>query len=357
MNLKKLQKKLKAQPKKEKNPKLLSTGSTLLNCQCSGDPLGGWMIGKYHLAVGDSSSGKTALALTCLAEASIDKRFDDYELVHDDIEGGNLFNIKKLFGKKLAKRLKTVHSTTSESLYYNIDDFIKAGRPFIYIVDSSDGLDTEENEAKFQKKKKAYKKKKAGEVVADVSGSYGTSKAKMHSTNLPRLVSKLREMKSIVIIICQTRDNIGFGSIYGDKSTHSGGKALKFYATLQVWSTIKKRLRKKVRGKNKTIGIISKINVKKNRINGQEGSVEVPIYYSLGFDDLGSCVDFLVENKHWKKASGKIKAVEFDFVGTKEKLISMIEENELRRKLQKIVGVVWDEIEQESRVKRKSKYA
>src|ERR1044072_2569938 len=153
LNLRKLKSKLKKKPANERKPKLLSTGSTLLNCQCSGSPYGGWMIGKYHLVVGDSASGKTALALTCLAEASIDERFDEYELVHDDIEGGSQFSIEKLFGQKLADRLQVVHSTTVEDCYFNIDNFIAKGKPFIYIVDSSDGLITEEDESKFQKRK------------------------------------------------------------------------------------------------------------------------------------------------------------------------------------------------------------
>lgn len=356
VNLKKLKSKLTKSPKKEKAPRLLSTGSTLLNCLCSGDPLGGWMIGKYHLVVGDSASGKTALALTCLAEASIDERFDDYDLIHDDIEGGSEFAIRKLFGKRLAKRLKTNHSTTTEDLYFNIDNQIKTGRKFIYIVDSSDGLDTEEDEAKFQKRKKSHQKKKMGEAGEQVSGSYGTSKAKLHSNNLRRLMTPLRQLDSIVIIICQTRDNLGFGAMFGDTKTHSGGKALKFYSTLQVWSSIKKRIKKKVRGKNETIGILSKISVKKNRVNGKEGSIEIPIYYSLGFDDLGSCVDYLVETKHWKKSGSKITADDFEFSGTREKLISHIENEGLYRKLQKIVGKVWNEIEDECKVKRKPKY-
>jgi len=56
---------------------LLSTGSTLLNLACSGRVNGGFLKGFYYFIVGDSKSGKTFLSLTCLAEASINKDFDD----------------------------------------------------------------------------------------------------------------------------------------------------------------------------------------------------------------------------------------------------------------------------------------
>ena len=53
----------------------VSTGSTLLNLACTGFPDRGFAKGYYYFIVGDSESGKTWLALTCLAEASINKNF------------------------------------------------------------------------------------------------------------------------------------------------------------------------------------------------------------------------------------------------------------------------------------------
>jgi hypothetical protein len=82
----------------------LSTGSTLLNLACSGKVSGGFIKGHYYHFVGDSSSGKTFLCLTCLAEAAINPHFDDYQLIHDDAENGSLFDFGKFFGPKMAGR-------------------------------------------------------------------------------------------------------------------------------------------------------------------------------------------------------------------------------------------------------------
>ena len=135
--------------KKSKVEKLgLSTGSTVLNCACSDDPLKGFLSGHYYRFVGDSSSGKTFLCMTCLAEAVNDPKFDKYRLIYDDVEGGALMDITKFFGSKLAKRIEpprkkkgvALYSQNIEELYYHIDDAVEEGGPFIYIVDSMDFL-------------------------------------------------------------------------------------------------------------------------------------------------------------------------------------------------------------------------
>jgi recombination protein RecA len=327
---------------------LLSTGSTLLNLACTGKYYGGFVRGKYHLIVGDSASGKTFLSLTCLAEASRNSNFDEYNFVLDDIEGGMMFDISQLFGIRLQKRLKIEHSRTLEEMYYTIDNYLKKDEPFIYIVDSMDSLDTEEDEEKFQKQKKAHSK---GTVVA---GSYGTSKAKMNSSNLRRLMTPLRDSKSILIMISQTRDNLGFGF---STKTRAGGRALRFYSALEIWSSITGKIKKKIEGKDRVIGIKAKIDIKKNRVTGQDRNIEIPIYYSYGIDDIGSCIQFLVDEGHWKKSGRNIRAPELGHNGTMEQLAEKVEVSATYLlTLQQIVGNVWYAIEQQCRLDRKPKY-
>ena len=351
VSIKMLKKNLLQKPKREiiKESNLLSTGSTLLNLACSGNPRGGLLKGKYYLLVGDSASGKTALSLTMLAEASINHEFDNYRLIHDDIEGGNLFKIRNLFGRTLARRIEKPAdepSNTIEDMYYNVDDALEKDKPFIYIVDSMDGLQSKADDIKFEEQKKAHRKQK------ESAGSFGTV-AKINSTNLRRLMTPLAKTKSLLVIISQTRDNLGFGF---DPKTRSGGRAMKFYATLEIWSSIKKKITKTVRGKTIPIGIIAKLQVKKNRLTGVDRVVEVPIYYSVGFDDTGSCIDYLIEMKHWSQSGQTIHAKEFKFRGTRDKLIRRIEVRNLYFRLQNIVGGVWSEVEESCRVKRKSRY-
>src|SRR5690606_4977702 len=96
--------------------------------------------------------------------------------------------------------------------------------------------------------------------------------------------------------------------------------------------------------------------IKKNHLNGKKRTVEIPIYHSTGIDDIGSCIDYLIEWKHWTKAGAKINAPEFAFRGTKEGLIREIEDADAEPQLRKIVQQVWSEVEEKSKVRRKKRY-
>lgn len=339
---------------------LLSTGSTLLNLACSGKPFGGFAKGKYYFVVGDSSSGKTWLTLTCMAEASINKNFAGYDFYYDNVEDGALMDIAFYFGEATQKRMRApskdeekqpVYSSTVESFYYHLDSAIaraKAkGRAFIYVLDSQDALTSEAANEKFGEQKEAFQKGK------DSAGSYGDGKAKYHSENIRRALVGIRETGSILIIIGQTRDNLGMGF---EKKTRSGGRSLRFYATLEMWSSVKEKIKKTVKGKPRTIGILAEIAIKKNRFTGKDRTVRIPIYHSHGIDDVGSCVDYLVEEGHWGQRKGSIVAKDVDFEGSREALIRHIEENDLQRDVAELVGEVWAGIEAACAVPRKPKY-
>ena len=338
---------------------LLSTSSTLLNLALSGRVEGGFVKGKYFFFAGDSSSGKTFLALSILAEASINPHFDGYRLIHDDVEGGALMDIERYFGKKVAKRLeppqgtieKPLYSEDVEDFYCNVDDAFEEGKPFIYILDSQDALDSRYAEKKFQELKKSVQK------GTESKGDYGDGKAKTHSGRLRRVCAKLRDTKSILVIINQTRDNVG-GGMFAPATIYSGGRALRFYACAQIWSTTKGKIKKTVHGKERQIGILSKVAVKKNRLTGKEWDVEVPIYFSYGVDDTGSCIDFLLAEGHWsKKKSGIIIAKDFDGIeGQKDEVIKAIEEEDLQAEVKSIVQEVWKNVEAQCSIDRRPRY-
>jgi RecA/RadA recombinase len=336
----------------------LSTGSTLINLACTGKPNRGFLKGCFYGMVGDSASGKTFLSLTCLAEASFNPNFDDYRFIYDNSENGALMDIKRFFGKRVSDIMEPpaytkthpqepIYSSTIEEFYYHLDDAVKQGKPFIYILDSMDSLSSKDELEKFDEQKTAYRKGK------QVAGSYGDGKAKKNSENLRKVIYKIKRSNSIVIIIRQTRDNLGFGF---NKKISSGGHSLKFYATLELWSSIKKKLHTLVKGKPRQTGILCQIQVKKNRIDGKERTVTVPIYHSYGFDDVGSMVDYLLEEGHWNKQGKEINAVEFSLKSSREKLINHIIDNDLTADLKSIVAGVWDEIEKACEIKRKPRY-
>jgi RecA/RadA recombinase len=359
MNAKQLKSQLTKKRKKEdlSTFPMISSGIPTLNMLCTGKSTRCIPIGSYVLMVGDSAAGKTFLSLHIMAVAANNPKLDDYLLVHDDAEGGAQMDKERFFGKKAAKRIiapaysegRPIYSETLEQFYDRVDALLDEGEPFIYCMDSQDVLTTT------AEIKKVDEQRKAREKGNKETGSMSDAKAKIHSQRLRKLIGRLRRNKSILIILSQTRDNMGFGSQF-DPKTRAGGNALRFYADLELWLSIKKRLKKKVRDKDRKIGIISNIVTKKNRINGREGAVEVPIYYSHGVDPTGACVNYLIEEKHWKGTDAKVTAPDFEFSGSKEKLITMIEQEGYEKELNAIVKEVWNEIEQTSMVQRVKRF-
>lgn len=342
----------------------LSTGSTLLNLACTDHPRAGYLPGGYYFLVGDSTSGKTWLAMSALAEAAANPKFDKYRLIYDDVEGGALMDLEKYFGQKLVKRLeppkvsakgRAVHSTTVESFYYHVQDAIDARKPFVYVLDSQDALESLASQDKFKEQKKAYEEGK------EAAGSYGDGKAKKHSEQLRHVVSGLRRSGSILLIIGQTRDNLGMGF---EKKTRSGGKALKFYANLEIWTSfpaLDAKIKKRINGKERTIGVNCFMEVRKNRVTGKTGkdrAVTIPIYHGLGIDEVGSCVDYLIDEGHWEKISKtEFDAKEVMCKGTREKIIKSIEEDDLESKVAETVAKVWAEVEAQCVPQRKARYS
>lgn len=354
-------KKLRRKPKKvlEEAPpdkaEYLSTGSTLLNLALSGRANGGVQKGCYLLLVGDSSSGKTWVSLQMLAEAANSPAFDGYTLVHDNAENGSLMDVRRFFGSKLAARLEAPSdrgaSGTVEEFYYNIGRLLDDGKPFVYVLDSMDAIVPKDDVEKFEGDRGEFEK--SGKL-AD-TGTYGTAKAKLNSTNLRLVAGRLKDTGSILVILSQTRDKIGQVG-WGDTRTRSGGKSLKFYAHLEVWTSVKDAIKRKVKGKDRVIGRNLIAKVVKCRQNGWEGTVEFPFYRSVGIDDVGSMVDYLVAEGHWKKAGGRINATEFGINGYEADVIRHVDQNDLLGKLRRIARQVWHEIETGCTVQRKPRY-
>jgi len=190
-------------------------------------------------------------------------------------------------------------------------------------------------------------------------------KAKMVSEILRVIDRDIKRIEALIIIVSQTRDNVGF--VLTDK-TRSGGRALKFYSTHEIWLSVLKTLKKK----DRAIGVNTGAKVSKNKLTGKVRNVEFPIYYDYGVDDIAANVDFLVKEGVWKKRAAKkkseslrqgesegriIQATDFKLEGTKDKLIRQIELNSLELDLQSLVGEVWNNIEEEIRLQRKPKYS
>jgi len=118
---------------------LVPSGSTLLNCACSDNPFGAFVLGRIITLPGASAGGKTMQALTMMACCANDKRFDDYDLIYDDGEEALDMDIPYLFGNKLDQRLiAPAYDSEEYPLYSNtIQDFkalvfLSSGSSFAY---------------------------------------------------------------------------------------------------------------------------------------------------------------------------------------------------------------------------------
>ncbi len=335
----------------------LSSGLTVLNLAASGHPDRFVPKGRYVYFVGDSSSGKSWFTHLLFAEAARNRNFDKHRFVFDNAERGALMDVEKFFGVSVASRLESPrgtpdapeYSATVQQFFFNIDNALDQG-PCIYVLDSVDAIGAEQDDEHFEEEKSAFEKGK------QVGGSYGMAKAKYINQHIGRVSRRLSDTGSIMALISQTRDKVG-STIPGQK-TRSGGRALKFFARLELWSSVRGPIRKSVLGKDREIGSHILVDVQKNHLCGWEGKAPlIPFHRSFGFDDLGSCVDFLLDEKHWSKGgSGKIEADEFDFVGTRDALIAYIEETGSERALRALAAHRWREIEAACAVKRKVQY-
>ena len=342
----------------------VSTGSTMVNMGISGHPDRGFAKGKYYLIPGGSGSGKTWLTLNVLAEAAVNPEFDGYDFVHDIPEEGALMDIAHYFGKKCADRIQPPkgtkespeYSSTVEEFYDKLAARFEAGKPFIYLLDSQDTLDAKDDLTKEKKLRRLRERAaKLGKEPPEEPGSYGTARAKLHSTKLRAVCNNLRKSGSILIIISQSRQAINAGP--GDKDTRGGGNALTFYATIELWLKQAGHVKKRVRGKDRKIGTYMKVRVKKNRVSGKDRSVVVPILYDSGIDDVGSMIDWLLLEGGLKKGQGgKIKFPELGIEGTREELVEQIENDGRQQEVKMAVTALWADIENESKLTRKPRY-
>lgn len=314
---------------------LLSTGSARLDLDLSGNPLGGFAKGYFYAYIGDSGSGKTFLLCTCLAEAANNPNFDEYELIFDGPEHGALMDFAEYFGERMAARVINpygpgVHSANTTEFYKAFLKFSKAG-PCIYVLDSMDALLTEE--------------KKIG---------MGLTKAKQNSQNFPRMISYLQKSKSILVIISQSRDNIGFAAKYKPK-TRGGGTALEFYAAAEIWTKVGKPITKTYNEKKRIIGRNVMLRIRKNRLTGRDRDLSLPILNSYGIDNIGSCIDYLIAENYASVSGQTLTIPSMRFKGTRTKLIHNIEQTGPELLLD-TVHQCWLEIEEAITPKRAKRY-
>ena len=382
------------------------TGCTVLDKVIGGAKgVYGVPAGRFINIVGDKSAGKTFLSNEFIAWAyhNLGKNF---KWVYDDCESGYSFDTQNLYGFDIMPE-KPIHSTTVEDAFYHITKFaekLKGDQFGIYVLDSLDGLTSEEQD------KRAEERIKSIENEKEMKGTYGMGKAKYLSQEFfPQLCSLVEDKNILVIIISQIRDNVDMFSF--EKYTRAGGKALDFYAHSVIWLATAK----KIEAMETPIGVVVKAKTTKSKTPRPYRECFFSFLYDYGLDGIGTSVDYLFnlrtsKGELTKKANSikwdgdnnfsKKELKEFleeynllekfedskyaDMEGTdadnmfafiqskkdyktkfqekfgetmtRDELIAWIEENNMEEELEKRVDAKWEEFEDSIRSNRKKKY-
>jgi hypothetical protein len=335
------------------------------------------MRGRIGRLSGTEDTGKTVCVLTAAAEMAHDSRFDNWEIIFDEPEESNAWDMSD-FGK-LAARMqppepgRTVtrknedgkkfempqpHSFYAEEFYFSLFKRLDSGKQCLYMLDSLDALKSLASMEKFETH---MKQMAAGD---ELDGVMTDGKAKLHSQNLPIVKSLLKQTQSVLLLISQARDDVG-SPIAGAMST-SGGRGLKHNACYHIWLKKKQELMRSIEGVNRRVGMLVTVKVDKNHATGKHMQFDMPFYYGYGIDDERTSIIWLIENKVWtKNDAGAVDTNGFTPVRLNEKnkpilpnekaLAEMLRRPEWREPFKNFVQEKWNRIEE--LVRLPSRYA
>lgn len=283
--------------------------------------------GRFINIVGDKSAGKTFLSNEFIAWAyhNLGK---DFKWVYDDCESGYSFDTQSLYGFDIMPD-EPIHSTTVEEAFYHITKFaekLKSNQFGIYVLDSLDGLTSEEQD------KRAEERIKSIEDEKEMKGTYGMGKAKYLSQEFfPQLCSVIEDKNILVIIISQIRDNVDMFSF--EKYARAGGKALDFYAHSVIWLATAKKIEKS----ETPVGVVVKAKTTKSKTPRPFRECFFSFLYDYGLDGIGTSVDYLFDLRTPKgELNKKEKAIQWNGNNNldKKELKEFLEEYELLEKFE-----------------------
>jgi recombination protein RecA len=160
---------------------------------------------------------------------------------------------------------------------------------------------------------------------AELEGEMGEAtvglQARLMSQALRKLTGVISKSSCLVIFINQLRDKIGV--MYGSPETTTGGKALKFYASVRI------DIRRigQIKEGTDIIGNRTKVKVVKNKVAPPFKEVEFDIIYGEGISKLGELIDLAVEFGIIKK-SGAWFSYEGEKIGQgRENVKTTLKEN------------------------------
>lgn len=256
--------------------------------------VGGLPRGRIIEIYGPESSGKTTVALHCIAEtqkAGGIAAFVDAEHALDPVYAKNLgVNLDELYVSQPDTGEQALDITASLVSSMAVD---------LIVVDSVAALTPK------------------AEIEGDMGDSHVGLQARLMSQALRKLTAVTSKSKACIIFINQLREKVGV--MFGSPEVTAGGKALKFYASVRI------DVRKSDALKDATgaYGNHTKAKIVKNKVAPPFKTAEFDIIFGKGISkgscvvDLGLQYDILAKSGAWfsyngeKIAQGREKAVEY----------------------------------------------